>query len=82
MESSSVTFAGTASLACGCCGVTTEFEQPPCPDGHGGECPEWYCTECGAATILGRPNRRRWSRARTRAAGAVRQPMARASSRS
>ncbi|TDD28309.1 hypothetical protein E1287_33020 [Actinomadura sp. KC06] len=31
------------------------FEQPPCPDGHGEECPERACTECGAAVMVGSP---------------------------
>lgn len=53
MESSTVVLASTASLACRNCARTTEFEQPPCPDGHGSDCPEWYCTECGAATFVG-----------------------------
>ncbi|WP_169806820.1 hypothetical protein [Actinomadura macra] len=29
------------------------FEQPPCPDGHGGECPERACVECGTAVLVG-----------------------------
>lgn len=57
---------GTATFACPNCARRTEFEQPPCPDGHDSDCPEWYCTECGAATIVGRPSsRRRTRRART-----------------
>ncbi|WP_242906673.1 hypothetical protein [Actinomadura terrae] len=28
------------------------FEQPPCPDGHGEECPERACTECGTAVLV------------------------------
>ncbi|TMQ82196.1 hypothetical protein ETD83_41360 [Actinomadura soli] len=31
------------------------FEQPPCPDGHGEECPERACVECGAAVLVGSP---------------------------
>jgi len=59
--------ASTATFSCRNCARRTEFEQPPCPDGHDSDCPEWYCTECGAATILGRqstPRRRRGSRTR------------------
>jgi len=26
-----------------------------CPDVPGGECPEWSCTECGAALLTGFP---------------------------
>ncbi|GGV07688.1 hypothetical protein GCM10010182_28500 [Actinomadura cremea] len=29
------------------------FEQPPCPDGHGPDCPERACVECGAAVLVG-----------------------------
>lgn len=31
------------------------FEQPPCPDGHGAECPERACVECGEAVLIGGP---------------------------
>ncbi|TDB84119.1 hypothetical protein E1264_25785 [Actinomadura sp. KC216] len=31
------------------------FEQPPCPDGHGEECPERACVECGTAVMVGSP---------------------------
>jgi len=72
MESSIGRFASATSLAsftCRNCARRTEFEQPPCPDGHGQECPEWYCTECGAATLIGwsvvRRERRRGSRAKS-----------------
>jgi hypothetical protein len=27
-------------------------EQPPCADGHE-DCPEWVCSLCGAAFVLG-----------------------------
>lgn len=52
MELHIVAFADIASFSCRNCARTTEFEQPPCPDGHGTDCPEWYCTECGAATFV------------------------------
>ncbi|WP_165495179.1 hypothetical protein [Actinomadura roseirufa] len=29
------------------------FEQPPCLDGHGEECPERACAECGTAVLVG-----------------------------
>lgn len=60
--------AGTTMFTCRNCARRTEFEQPPCPDGHDSECPEWYCIECGAATILGRQSSRRRPRSRTRPA--------------
>ncbi|GAA2140582.1 hypothetical protein GCM10009727_37750 [Actinomadura napierensis] len=31
------------------------FEQPPCPDGHGAECPERVCVECGMAVLVDPP---------------------------
>ncbi|MFA1538808.1 hypothetical protein [Actinomadura monticuli] len=31
------------------------FEQPPCLDGHGGQCPERACVECGTAVLVGLP---------------------------
>jgi hypothetical protein len=43
-------------LYCPACADDREFVQPPCADGHtvdGGECPEWACTACGAAIVLG-----------------------------
>ena len=24
-----------------------------CPDSPDGDCPEWYCTDCGAAMLIG-----------------------------
>jgi hypothetical protein len=41
---------------CATCGDERVFEQPPCVDGHtddGGECPEWACTDCGTALLVG-----------------------------
>lgn len=38
-------------LDCPSCAGPRAFEQPPCPDGHGAECPELTCTECGFALI-------------------------------
>jgi hypothetical protein len=43
---------------CPACGDDRVFEQPPCADGHGtdgDECPEWACTDCGAALLSGGP---------------------------
>jgi hypothetical protein len=44
------------TLPCPTCGEDTDFEQPTCIDGHtddGGACPEWACTECGTALVVG-----------------------------
>jgi hypothetical protein len=38
---------------CPICARATLFEQPPCTDGHGADCPEWCCVECGTAVTLG-----------------------------
>jgi hypothetical protein len=38
------------------CSEVRVFVQPPCLDGHaetGVECPEWACTDCGAAIVMG-----------------------------
>ncbi|HEY3201432.1 MAG TPA: hypothetical protein VGK55_12875 [Actinomycetes bacterium] len=34
------------------CGDTT-FEQPPCTEGHGEDCPELVCAGCGMAYFAG-----------------------------
>ena len=42
---------------CPDCGWDRPFEQHhdqgQCPDDSGGECPEWSCTACGAALLIG-----------------------------
>jgi hypothetical protein len=40
---------------CSGCGDERVFEQPPCADGHGADCPERACTECGGALLIGLP---------------------------
>ncbi len=42
-------------LDCPTCARPRLFEQPPCSDGHGVDCPERACVECGTALILGCP---------------------------
>ncbi len=42
---------GTRVLWCGPCGGDRPFEQPGCVDEHD-DCPEWACTDCGAAVVL------------------------------
>jgi hypothetical protein len=46
---------GGSPLHCSTCGDERVFEQPPCPDGHGAECPERVCVECGAAVLVDPP---------------------------
>ena len=43
------------SWPCTPCGEIREFVQPPCADGHtdGEACPEWACTDCGSAVVIG-----------------------------
>ncbi len=46
----------TASLTwrhCGICDQEEAFEAPPCRDGHGAECPDYVCTECGSVITMG-----------------------------
>jgi hypothetical protein len=40
-------------IECPTCASPRVFEQPPCADGHGLDCPERACTECGTAVLLG-----------------------------
>ncbi len=43
----------TAHLSwCDTCADEQSYEQPPCPDGHGTDCPEWFCLGCGYAVVL------------------------------
>ncbi len=39
--------------ACIDCGGERAFVQPPCEEGHGVDCPDRVCTECGAAVLIG-----------------------------
>ena len=43
---------------CSDCGGDRLVEQyhaavGSCPDAPDGDCPEWFCTECGAALLIG-----------------------------
>ena len=57
------------NLPCPTCATETTFEQPTCIDGHtedGGACPEWACTGCGTALVIGDvpvPRPETWHRA-------------------
>ncbi|MFF5263654.1 hypothetical protein ACFY4C_32405 [Actinomadura viridis] len=42
-------------MYCSTCGDERDFEQPPCRDGHGSDCPERACTACGTAVLTGFP---------------------------
>ena len=37
---------------CLSCGDERRFDCPPCLDGHGAECPELACVDCGAALLI------------------------------
>jgi hypothetical protein len=39
-------------LSCPACTQPRAFERPPCPDGHGDDCPERICIACGTALIV------------------------------
>ena len=41
-----------ATRHCPCCGDERAFETPPCPDGHGPDCAELACRDCGAALLV------------------------------
>ncbi len=43
----------TLTRQCPCCGVERTFETPPCADGHGADCAELACLDCGTALLLG-----------------------------
>jgi len=43
-------------LTCTSCRTVRPFTQPPCVDRHGPECPEWACTDCGAALLIAPPS--------------------------
>ena len=40
---------------CPDCGDERAFVQPPCVDGHGADCPERACADCGTALWFGGP---------------------------
>ncbi len=38
---------------CSLCGGARTFEQVPCDDGHGVDCPELLCVDCGYVVVVG-----------------------------
>ena len=40
------------TMLCPVCQDERVVEQPPCADEHA-DCPEWLCTDCGAALLIG-----------------------------
>jgi hypothetical protein len=40
---------GELFLTCPTCAALRAAEQPPCADGHGADCPDRACVECGTA---------------------------------
>jgi hypothetical protein len=40
-------------LPCPECCDERPFDQPLCQDGHGADCPEWFCADCGMALLVG-----------------------------
>jgi hypothetical protein len=46
------TFAATLRY-CTSCRADVTFEQLVCEDGHGLDCPEWFCVQCGDAVVIG-----------------------------
>jgi hypothetical protein len=43
----------TLTRHCSVCDDERSFEQPPCADGHGTDCPEFACSVCGMAIMVG-----------------------------
>ncbi|MQA96394.1 MAG: hypothetical protein GEV11_17750 [Streptosporangiales bacterium] len=41
------------TLTCPSCGEARRFQRPPCPDGHGDDCPDRACVDCGTALLIG-----------------------------
>ncbi|HZB49510.1 MAG TPA: hypothetical protein VE547_10495 [Mycobacteriales bacterium] len=41
--------------SCPSCRAERAFEAPPCRDGHGPECAELACRDCGAALLVDPP---------------------------
>jgi len=37
---------------CSTCADERPFERPLCEDGHGADCPDWVCLECGAGVYV------------------------------
>jgi hypothetical protein len=42
-------------LFCPTCGDERLAEAPPCVEGHGADCPDRACVECGTALLLDAP---------------------------
>ncbi len=40
---------------CPCCRDERAFEMPPCADGHGPDCAELVCADCGTALLVPYP---------------------------
>ena len=38
---------------CGDCRDDRVFEVPPCEDGHGADCLDLACVDCGSAVVVG-----------------------------
>ncbi len=38
---------------CSACGEQRAFEAMVCTDGHGADCPELACVDCGEALLVG-----------------------------
>jgi hypothetical protein len=47
--------AAMIEVYCPECAELEVFEQPPCADGHGADCPEWVCLTCGTALLINVP---------------------------
>jgi len=48
-----VLFTDCVLRECSACGQQRAFEAPTCADGHGSDCSELACVECGCAVFAG-----------------------------
>jgi hypothetical protein len=55
VEVSQVFPSAMIEVYCPECADLKQFEQPPCAEGHGADCPEWMCLSCGTALLIGVP---------------------------
>jgi hypothetical protein len=51
----------TELRTCPSCARERPFEVPPCLDGHGADCPELACVDCGTALLVAPPTTLQWA---------------------
>ena len=51
----------TELRTCPSCAGERPFEAPPCLDGHGADCPELACVDCGTALLVAPSSALQWA---------------------